>query len=233
VLIYDVGMHNGDDTHYYLLKGATVVGVEANPALLAELRQRFAAPIAAGQLSVIGHGVGDSEGMFPFHVAPDNAPQSSLMPQPGYSTINVKVVRLSSIFASHGTPDFAKIDVEHSDINVLRDLLQAKTIPPHISVEAHTIDVILLLHQMGFTKFRLVNCRRVPELYNSWPITTPEGVIEYSFPYHSSGPFGEDLPVEWQNIEQICAQWIARHSLYGLGSFDWYDVHATDLVQAD
>jgi len=50
MLIYDVGMHNGDDTHYYLLKGAKVVGVEANPALHIALRDRFAGAINSGQL---------------------------------------------------------------------------------------------------------------------------------------------------------------------------------------
>jgi FkbM family methyltransferase len=233
MLIYDVGMHNGDDTHYYLLKGAKVVGVEANPALLSELRHRFAPELEAGQLCLIGHGVSDKEGTFPFYVAPDNAPQSSLVAIPGYAEIHVKVVKLSSIFASYGTPDFAKIDVEHADILVLRDLLNANRVPPHIAVEAHTFDIILLLHQMGFTRFRLVNSRRVAELYENSRIVTPKGSVEHSFPAHSSGPFGEDLPVEWQSIEQVCAQWIARQSLYGLDSWDWYDVHATGLPEMD
>ena len=32
-LIYDVGMHNGDDTAYSLHKGFHVVAIEANPTL--------------------------------------------------------------------------------------------------------------------------------------------------------------------------------------------------------
>ena len=34
-LVYDVGVHRGDDTAYYLHKGFRVVGVEANPAMAA------------------------------------------------------------------------------------------------------------------------------------------------------------------------------------------------------
>ena len=34
-LIYDVGMHNGDDTAYYLRRGFRVVAIEPNPALVA------------------------------------------------------------------------------------------------------------------------------------------------------------------------------------------------------
>lgn len=37
-VIYDFGMNNGDDTEYYLLKGANVVGVDANLALCDEVR---------------------------------------------------------------------------------------------------------------------------------------------------------------------------------------------------
>ena len=33
-LIIDVGMHNGDDTAFYLAKGFEVVAVEANAALV-------------------------------------------------------------------------------------------------------------------------------------------------------------------------------------------------------
>ena len=37
-LVYDVGMHRGDDTAYYLHKGYRVVGVQANPAMADHLR---------------------------------------------------------------------------------------------------------------------------------------------------------------------------------------------------
>ena len=32
-IIFDIGMHCGEDTDFYLKKGFTVVGVEANPEL--------------------------------------------------------------------------------------------------------------------------------------------------------------------------------------------------------
>ena len=142
------------------------------------------------------------------------------MERPGYTEIHVPVVRLSSLFERYGVPEFAKIDVEHSDTEVLRDLLSTNSIPPHLSVEAHVLEVLLLVHQMGYSKFRLVNCRRIAEQYGDAVIATPTGSVRYSFPEHSSGPFGEDLPLEW----------ITRHSLYSLNWFDWYDVHASGRV---
>ena len=41
-LIYDVGMHKGEDTDYYLQKGFRVVAFEANPDLVNLCRTRFA-----------------------------------------------------------------------------------------------------------------------------------------------------------------------------------------------
>jgi len=46
-----LGMHNGDDTAYYLARGYDVVAVEANPALCASAGKRFAPEVAAGRLS--------------------------------------------------------------------------------------------------------------------------------------------------------------------------------------
>ena len=41
-LVFDIGMHNGDDTAYYLSRGYRVLAVEANPSLCASARERFA-----------------------------------------------------------------------------------------------------------------------------------------------------------------------------------------------
>ena len=52
-LIYDFGMHKGEDTEYYLKKGFEVVSFEANPELAAHCRERFAEEIAAGRLTIV------------------------------------------------------------------------------------------------------------------------------------------------------------------------------------
>ena len=41
-LIYDVGVHRGEDSAYYLAKGYRVRAFEANPDLVAGCRTRFA-----------------------------------------------------------------------------------------------------------------------------------------------------------------------------------------------
>jgi len=48
-LIYDVGMHKGEDTDFYLKKGFDVVGIEADPTLVVGLRERFAKELDSGR----------------------------------------------------------------------------------------------------------------------------------------------------------------------------------------
>ena len=52
-LIYDIGMHRGEDTGFYLRKGFKVIGFEANPHLVEQCKIRFQAAIAAGRLHLI------------------------------------------------------------------------------------------------------------------------------------------------------------------------------------
>lgn len=59
-LIYDVGMHTGEDTEYYLKKGFRVVAFEANNELVEENKKKFSKPIAEGTLVIVeGAIVGD------------------------------------------------------------------------------------------------------------------------------------------------------------------------------
>ena len=41
-LIFDVGLHKGEDAAYYLRKGFRVVGIDANPDLIEWNKKRFA-----------------------------------------------------------------------------------------------------------------------------------------------------------------------------------------------
>ena len=52
-LIFDVGLHKGEDTDFYLKKGFKVVAFEADPDLVAHCRDRFEQPIADHRLRII------------------------------------------------------------------------------------------------------------------------------------------------------------------------------------
>src|SRR5689334_1966183 len=52
-LIFDVGLHRGEDTDFYLRKGFRVVAFEADPENTAFCRIRFGDSIQRGQLKII------------------------------------------------------------------------------------------------------------------------------------------------------------------------------------
>src|SRR5215470_745629 len=52
-LIFDVGLHRGEDTDFYLKKGFDVVAIEANPELVAQCKIRFQDAMARGRLRII------------------------------------------------------------------------------------------------------------------------------------------------------------------------------------
>ncbi len=68
-LVFDIGMHNGDDTAYYLARGYRVVAVEANPSMCATARERFSQEISEGQLSIRNIGIAETRGEMDFWVS--------------------------------------------------------------------------------------------------------------------------------------------------------------------
>jgi FkbM family methyltransferase len=76
-LIYDVGMHNGDDTAYYLLRGFRVVAIEPNPELVATAANRFRREIEAGYPKILNVGIAADEGELPFWVCQTDSRLSS------------------------------------------------------------------------------------------------------------------------------------------------------------
>lgn len=224
-VIYDVGLHDGEDSAYYLAKGFRVVGIDADSAQCALCRGRFAREIASGRMHVLNVGVGAEEGMGRFFVSTRN-PAVSTFVEPDLSgqeweLREVPVRKLSSIIDAFGEPHFVKIDVECYDHLVLRDLMTSGVRPRFISAESHVIDVFCMLVCMNYKKFRLVDGATIPERFGNHTIQTSYcGSMSYNFRRRSSGPFGEDLPDQWIDKEQ-CLKNLLQH---GLG---WIDIHAT------
>jgi hypothetical protein len=68
-LIYDVGLHLGEDTEFYLKKGFNVVAVEANPVNAAKTADRLKAYVEAGQLTIVNKAITRDEGPTTFFVS--------------------------------------------------------------------------------------------------------------------------------------------------------------------
>lgn len=230
-IIYDFGANNGDDIPYYLLKSDFVVAVEANPVLCDLINVRFGTEVQAGRL-VVENCVVTAEaggGSIEFYVHKSNHVLSQLPPpSPNYALHFEKVVlpskSVSEIIKTHGDPYYIKIDIEHYDAQVLRALFSAGIFPPFISAESHSIEVFTLLVAQGrYNAFKLVDGRSVSQVYSSRLITCDNQgkQIKYSFPFHSAGPFGDDVDGAWVTADSF----LRILALEGLG---WKDIHATN-----
>ncbi len=242
--IYDFGANNGDDIPYYLLKSDLVVAVEANPVLCELIHTRFCAEIDAGKL-VVENCVITAEGeggTIDFYIHKSSHVLSQLPPPPPSKAANFETVVLpsktvSEIIAFYGDPHYIKIDIEHYDTQILRALFNANIVPPFISVESHSIEVFALLVAQGrYNAFKLVNGSSIPDIYSNRLITCDQtgdqtanqmaNQIRYSFPFHSAGPFGNDVDGEWVTADRF----LIVLALEGLG---WKDIHATHQEVAD
>ena len=168
-LIFDIGMHNGNDTAFYLSQGHSVVAVEADPCLAENGKTRFQAEVKSGRLTILNIGISDSDSTATFWICDGHTCWSSFdrtiasrdkMP---HHPITIPTRRFAGIVEEFGTPEYLKIDIEGFDPVVIRDLGHLKDLPRFISAEAecvgkdHETDAVIDgLHRIGYRKFKLV-----------------------------------------------------------------------------
>ncbi len=164
-LIYDIGMHDGTDTRYYLNAGWRVVAIDANPDLVEQARVRFAPEISRGRLTCLNLGIGGADEVRPFYVCESKSAWSSFDPEwiarakEPYHIVEIPCRRMDRILAEHGSPHYIKIDVEGWDLRCL-DGLSPSAAPPYLSLEIALIDGLAAIDRMeslGYTGFKLIN----------------------------------------------------------------------------
>jgi FkbM family methyltransferase len=227
-VIYDVGMHAGDDTDYYLTKGADVVAVEADPDLCAAAAERFAPFVEAGRLTIVNAAIAEREGRATFYRHREVSEWNTLVPptkEPEkWDPIEVSTMPLHQLVRDHPDTEFVKIDIEGYDFHALDSLDRADHAPRHVSCEAHAVRIPAKLIAMGYTQFRLVNCKLQRKQLRRMVIKRLDGRQEqFRFSRECSGPYGDDLPGEWLDADQLMYLWAGRLTMLGRG---WYDVHA-------
>lgn len=233
-IIYDFGANNGDDIPYYLKKADLVVAIEANPALCRQIEERFATAIREGRLRVencVLTAEGDGADVdFYLHKRRNVLGQ---FPQPDksaigdYTRISLPSRSVMQMLCEHGDPYYIKIDVEHYDEVILKELFRNGVRPPFLSAESSSILVFALLAGMGeYSAFKLVEGATVAKRYKNHPISVDGKRELYSFPSNSAGPFGEDIPGEWMNADDL-------FDVLAKKKMGWRDIHATNLVTPD
>ena len=233
-IIYDFGANKGTNLPYYLKKADIVVAVEANPSLCQEIRERFATEIAAGRLFVENYVLtaDDSSAEVFFYICRlhhvlSQFPQPKQEDMKHFDKVLLPSKSVLSVIEAYGTPYYIKIDVEHYDEVILKTLFVNNIRPPFISAESHTIAIFALLVGLGeYTAFKLVAGPTVESDYRHHSIAVASGSETYSFPHHSAGPFGDDIPGQWLADNRF----FELLAMEGLG---WKDIHATNTIAAD
>jgi FkbM family methyltransferase len=218
-LIFDIGMHHGEDSEFYLKKGFRVVAIEANPALCAEVGERLASWIGQGRLTIVNRALGEHPGKARFFVNDAHSEWSTLSPglvrrrekigAPSHA-IEVPVIRPKTLFTEFGVPYYMKVDIETADWLCLADLVTLNERPRFTSVEMDgttpfTVHRLFrLLQQAGYTRFKIISQKNVPA--QAEPNPPREGQhVGHRFVQGSSGLFGADLPGDWISAREALA----------------------------
>lgn len=202
-LIFDLGMHSGEDTEFYLLKGYRVVTVEANPVLVRYCRSRFAHFLGEGRLIIVGKGITQERSdSIPFYVNRSQDQWSSFDKRIGSRGLGASVVMVPTIttedlIAEFGMPYYMKIDIEGFDWMPIAALSSFEELPKYLSAENGHEPMLDQLKDLGYKKYKYV---RQQDLYlYTLPNPAKEGkYIDYRFTKgRNSGPFGEETPGPW------------------------------------
>jgi FkbM family methyltransferase len=249
--VFDVGMNNGDDSAHYLSKGFKVIAVEANPILVQRARLRFQAEITSGQMVIEPLGICEHPGRAPFWINEERDVFSSfdrIRASRGGThcrSVDVECVTFDMLLKKHGVPYYLKLDVEGAEPHCLTSL-RSFGLPKYVSVEAESLGYLLLLWQLGYRQFKVVDQMRhnsrFPDFTNddafsrlakricSYVDRLKNRASTVAFPRGCSGPFGEDTTGSWQTLEEVSYNWLhlhfGHHNRGSLSAASWYDFHA-------
>ena len=238
-LIFDIGMHTGEDAAFYLKKGFRVVAVEGNPTLAAKGAETFAKAIESGQLVIESACVSNSPGKVEFFINSKVTEWSSSDPklgarQFGANAVRVPTVTVADLFERHGVPYYMKIDIEGADALPILGLWESEARPVLVSYKASEFELVATLHAMGYRRFAVAQQRLVP--LTRLPNPALEGAyVAHDFALGASGAFGWEVNANWGTFEDCAREYTAYRYLHrGIPGQkdDWADIHAYNMEEA-
>lgn len=227
-LIFDLGMHKGEDAAFYLAKGFRVVGVEASAELCTSVEDRLGAYVRSGQLTIVNAAIAAEDGPVDFFVNPNSvwgttqpewADRNERLGSATSETITVDGIRCERLLETHGIPRYMKIDVEGADTQCLEALRSVEGRPAFVSIESEKRSWAALRREfdlfteLGYHGFKAVPQHRVPMQVP--PDPPREGRwVAHEFEGGSSGLFGDELPGEWVSRRRVTAEYAAIFARY-------------------
>ncbi len=229
-LIYDVGLHHGQDTDFYLKKGFDVVAFEANPANVDFCKKRFSSEIAEGRLIIIEGGIVELENwnggghkiefyrneQTSFWGTTDKefAFRNEVMGTQN-EKIEIPAVNFAAALEKYGIPHYLKADIVGSEKICLRALLQFNNKPDYISIRSEKViwsnllEEFDLFERLGYDKFKAIQ-------QDVTDFTVDLNGEKYVFDEGASGTFGEETSGKWRTKEQVLKDYHRIFTFYWL-----------------
>lgn len=217
-LIYDIGMREGEDSKFYLLKGFRVVAVEADRRLCELAAERLREFTATGQLTIVNQAIAPERGSITFYRSAmsgwgtvdrnwslDNAARGI-----GSEPVTVEAVTLADLIGQHGEPWYMKIDIEGMDRTAVQSLSSIALRPRYLSMETSlardpSFEAVQrdfeVLAGLGYDRFKIVDQQLVHRQVPPNPPLVGK-YIPYRFLGSESGLFGEEAPGVWLTMDE-------------------------------
>jgi len=174
-IVYDVGMHEAEDTRFYLKRGHKVIAIDANKSSLDRAAERFSSPVRRGSLILLNCAIYDEDDReIDFYVSRTSewsSPNRMIADRRGQLShaVKVRTRTLASVIKEFGLPGYCKIDIEGCDQICLRTLSGSEALPAYLSVEteclaegekitdAEALATLDSLVRLGYREFKLVD----------------------------------------------------------------------------
>lgn len=252
--IFDVGFYDGADSRTYLSGGYCVVGVEADPDLVANALTYYAVWVANGQLQLANVAIaphGSTSAWSVFYRNRCNKEWNSFIKTVGCRAclpphavdmnaceqVKVTSTDCAGVFGYFGVPHYLKLDIEGAEtgcFDAMKKLPVGTKIPHYVSTEVTQLEYIDTLYQLGYKGFKLVRQDRLATATGS-----------------TSGPWGENaldcaVGPSWRDYASIRTEFqvILNKDLVPTDpcpggvmpihgspkpaqAYMWYDLHAT------
>jgi len=240
-LVYDVGMHDGSDTAFYLARGFRVIAVEASPELCDRASVRFAEQLRSGLLTVVNAAIAPTEGPVTLYLNPYSlwntthlewSERNKRLGHASTSTVTVEGMPFGALLERHGVPYYLKVDIEGADMLCV-EALQTPDLPRYLSIESDKVSWDRLvgefaaLERLGYRRFKVV-----PQ-HDVWRQKAPDPPLEgYAMdrrcPIGPSGMFGKEAPGTWISADEALRRYrriFAHYRMFGDNS--WLASHVT------
>ena len=229
-LIFDVGMHKGEDTDYYLSKGFKVVAFEADPDLIKYSKIRFKSAIKNGDLVIVEGAIVDKnfDKKVKFYKNKLNTVWGTVLREwadrnkidgAESESIEVDSINFKEYLIKFGIPYYLKIDIEGMDIVCCEALLSFKQKPVYISIESEKVSFsklkieFNLFEKLGYGDFKIIQQENIQKQKEK-KFSKKNNFINYLFLEGSSGLFGDDLPGIWVDKQRALTKYKKIFQLY-------------------